>query len=143
MLVEALTPPFVPHPSPNGRCACETPVWLVRLLYGVVRWLSPTHDRGPGPNRACVSSGRCGLWCCDCPSNDSSFTRFVCVICMCRDKTDTRPTTALEPRQPAPTGAHTSSIGPQSAIMGGWKHAHTPLGALQPIASQNLVRFAK
>ena len=59
----------------------------------------------------------------------ASWSGLVCVICMCRDKTDTGTAIALEPWRPTPSGAHTSSIGPRTTILGGWKPPHSSMTA--------------
>ena len=62
-----------------------------------------------------------------------TFRRESVGTCMCdlyvSDKNDTRPGIALEPRWPTPAGAHTSSIGPRAAILGGWKPPHSSMTA--------------
>ena len=68
---------------------------------------------------------------------------LVCVICMCRDKIDTRTAIALEPWRPTPSGAHTSSIGPRTTILGGWKPPHSPMTGGRWIFVPILSHFAK
>ena len=57
----------------------------------------------------------------------NTWTHIVCVIFMCRDKNDTRPAIALEPRRLTPSGAHTSSIGPRTTIVSMWKPPHSSM----------------
>ena len=68
---------------------------------------------------------------------------IVCVICMCRDKTNTGTAIALEPAMLTPAGAHTSSIGPRTAILGGWKPPHSSMTAGRWIFVPILSHFAK
>lgn len=52
---------------------------------------------------------------------------FVCVIVCVETKSSVLRAIASELARTTPTGAHTSSIRPQSAIVDGWKHAHAPV----------------
>ena len=74
---------------------------------------------------------------------ENPLVGFVCVICMCRDKTNTGTAIALEPWRPTPSGAHTSSIGPRTTILGGWKPPHSSMTAGRWIAGPILSHFAK
>ena len=73
--------------------------------------------------------------------------KLLAWTCMCdlhvSDNNDTRPSIALEPRWPTPTGAHTSSIGPRTAIVGGWKPPHGSMTAGRWIFVPVLSHFAK
>ena len=73
----------------------------------------------------------------------NTWTHIVCVIFMCRDKNDTRPAIALEPRRPTPSGAHTSSIGPRTTIVSMWKPPHSSITAGRWIFVPILSHFAK
>ena len=46
---------------------------------------------------------------------------FVCTIVCVGTKSSAVRAIAPEPAKPTPTGAHTSSVGPQTAIVDGWK----------------------
>ena len=76
-----------------------------------------------------------------------AFLRQLVGTCMCdlyvSDKNDTHPSIALEPRWPTPTGAHTSSIGPRTTILGGWKPPHSSMTAGRWIFVPILSHFAK